>query len=308
LKGKKIKINKMKKIITIAILAIAMNAVAQVPAWQWAKKEGGLNSDMGNSIAMDASGNTYVLGSSASLNITFDSIVLTNPSGSGAIDMFIVKYNISRKVAWVKSVDCASGTNIAVDAAGNCYITGQFSCSVITFGSVSLTNSAGLSADMFIVKYDTNGNVVWAKSAGGVGINGTNTTCVGVDIAVDANENPYVTGYFYGPDIIFGSDTLINVAGIGNDMFIVKYDASGTVVWAKSAGGSTYDLGNCIVTDINGNNYVGGNFYGTITFGSTTLTSAGDSDAFIVKYDASGTALWAKSIGGGKGDGGGSRV
>ncbi len=154
----------------------------------------------------------------------------------------------------------------------------------------TLTNS-GVYSDIFVVKYDSSGNVVWAKSASGTSLD------EGYSITVDANGNSYVTGYFYSPTITFDTATLTSSGG--GDIFIVKYDASGNVVWVKSAGGTYYDYGQSIAVDANGNSYVTGIFgSSTITFGSTTLTNSGDYDVYIVKYDASGNVVWAKSAGG----------
>ncbi len=80
----------------------------------------------------------------------------------------------------------------------------------------------------------------WVQSAGG-----TNSD-YGQSIAVDASGNSYVTGYFYSPTITFGTTTLTNASSGTADMFVVKYDASGNVVWAKSAGGTSMDFGNSI--------------------------------------------------------------
>ena len=165
----------------------------------------------------------------------------------------------------------AGGTNtdyansVIVDANGNTYVVGYFSSSSITFGTTTLTNSG--SADMFIVKYDASGNMLWAKSAGGT------SNDYAQSIAVDANGNTYVAGYFNSSSITFGSNTLTNAAG-DYDMFVVKYDASGNVLWAKSAGGTSDDQANSITVDANGNIYVAGSFKSaSITFGATTLTN-----------------------------------
>ncbi|MBI3501256.1 MAG: T9SS type A sorting domain-containing protein, partial [Bacteroidetes bacterium] len=91
-----------------------------------------------------------------------------------------------------------------------------------------------------------------------------------------------VTGYFLSPAITFGTTTLTNAGNY--DIFIVKYDASGTVLWATSAGGTNSDVGRSIATDANGNVLVTGYFLSpTLTFGTTTLTNAGGWDMFIVK-------------------------
>ena len=120
----------------------------------------------------------------------------------------------------------------------------------------------------------------------------------GRSIAVDANGNSYVTGYFYSSTITFGLTTLTN-SGVYSDIFVVKYDSSGNVVWAKNTGGTNEDKGYGIAVDAIGNSYVTGWFSSsTITFGSTTLTNSGSDDIFVVKYDSSGNVMRAKSAGG----------
>jgi len=176
---------------------------------------------------------------------------------------------------------------IAVDASGNSYVTGGFEGTAI-FGSTTL--ESGGSQDIFVAKLDNRGNWLWAKKAGGT------DSDYGYGIAVDASGNSYVTGYFKG-SATFGSTTLTN-NGFAN-IFIAKLDSSGNWLWAKNAGYSGCGTsGNGIAVDASGNIYVTGDFSGSATFGSITLTSNGDSDIFIAKLDSSGNWLWAKNAGG----------
>ena len=148
-------------------------------------------------------------------------------------------------------------------------------------------------------------DLVWAKRAGGT------RTDLGRGIAVDGSGNSYVTGKFslsatFGPGET--NETTLTGAGL-DDIFVVKYDASGALVWAKRAGGTGLDVGVGIAVDGSGNSYVTGSFRGSPTFGpgetnETTLTSEGDIDIFVAKYDASGDLVWAKRAGGTSGDGG----
>ena len=256
----------------------------------WAKSAGGTYTDSGNSISTDASGNSYITGSFFSPTITFGSTTLTNAGGS---DIFVVKYDGAGNVLWAKSAGGTGsgiGTSISIDASGNSYITGYFFSPTITFGSTTLTNAG--SDDIFVVKYDGAGNVLWAKSAGG-----TNDD-YGNSISTDANGNSYITGSFTSSTIAFGSTTLTNTSASQSDLFVVKYDGAGNVLWAKSAGGNEYDYGYSISTNANGNSYITGGFGNSISFGNTTLTSGGSNDIFVVKYDGAGNVLWAKSAGG----------
>lgn len=188
-------------------------------------------------------------------------------------------------------------SSVTTDVSGNVYITGSFYSSSIDFGVYTLINAdpTGNKSDMFIAKYDSLGNVLWAESSGGLNEDG------GYSVTTDASGNAYVTGYFASTSISFGSTTLVN-AGL-YDMFIVKYDASGNVLWTKSAGKIGDDYGRSITTDASNNVYVTGSFQSpTIRFDLITLTNTDTSgttyDMYILKYDSTGTVLWADSKGG----------
>jgi hypothetical protein len=224
--------------------------------------------------------------------------LLTNGDTSGTLsDIFIVKYDSIGNVLWAKSAGGTSSdqsNSIATDGSGNVFVTGCFSSPSIIFGTTTLTNSG--SFDIFIVKYDIGGNVIWAKSSDGAGYE----EAWGLGITTDVNRNVFVTGRMISPTLIFGSDTLTS-EGTSN-IFTVKYDATGNVLWARSTDGTSSNAGNGITADMSGNSYVTGSFGTPITFGSFTLSSSGGTDIFTVKYDASGNVLWAKSAGGAYGD------
>lgn len=129
----------------------------------------------------------------------------------------------------------------------------------------------------------------WARHAGGA------TADEAMDISVDADGNTYTTGYFTAA-ASFGGITLSS-SGV-TDVFISKTSPNGDFLWALKAGGSGSDRALSIKTDAAGNSYITGFFYGTATFGTQTLTSAGVQDVFVAKYDASGGFVWATSAGG----------
>jgi len=291
-----------QKLYTLFILLLCGMATfsqEQAPDWAWAKSAGGSNDDYGKSIATDAAGNVYITGSFASDSITFGNITLTNAYTIGC-DIFIVKYNPNGNVLWAQSAGgdwFDYGTSLAIDAVGNIYLTGVYSSTSINFGNYTFNNPIPKAKNIFIVKYDPNGNVLWAQSADGSG--------EGTGIATDIANNIYITGYFSSSTITFGNITLTNEYTVNSDIFLVKYDSNGNVLWAKSAGGISSDNSNSITIDTSGNVYITGFFDSqNITFGTITLTKTNygsNGDVFITKYDPVGNVLWAKSAGGGIG-------
>jgi hypothetical protein len=255
----------------------------------WAISAGGNAADQAYCCTTDASGNIIVTGWFQSPTITFGTTVLTN---GGSYDMFIVKYDPNGNVLWANS---AGGTGVengygcSADANGNIIASGSFRSPSITFGTTVLTNAGNY--DNYLVKYDPNGNVVWANGTGG------NASDEAYSCTADPGGNIIATGWFQSPTITFGTTVLTNAGNA--DMFIVKYDPSGNVLWAQSAGGSQIDGGKSCSTDASGNIVLCGSFSSpSISFSAITLTNAGNSDIYLVKYDPWGNVLWAKSVGG----------
>jgi hypothetical protein len=255
----------------------------------WAKSAGGRGYDYANSVAVDASGSTYLAGSFGSPTITFGSLILKN---TGSSDMFLTKYSTDGNVLWAKQTGGAGSDaaySVAVDVSGNIYIAGDFESSSLRFDSTKLTN-AGL-YDIFLAKYDSSGNELWVKSAGGTGYDYV------YSIATDGTGNIYITGIFYSPTITFGSETLKNAGS--SDIFLAKYDAAGNMLWVRRAGGAEWDVASSVAVDASGNSYIAGHYReSTIAFGSSSLTNAGFDDIFLAKYDTKGNVIWAKSAGG----------
>ena len=284
----------MKKIplISSIIILVCSSAISQVPAWQWAHVA---DSEEGNSIVTDAFGNVYVAGYFSTQTAIFGNDTLINPSW-GQNEILLVKYDSSGNILWATSAggivdDAANG--ISIDLSGNIYMTGSFNSPSVIFGNDTLLN-ASAGSEAFVAKYDSAGNILWARSSTGVGIE--LSTCVDVDI----NANVCISGYF-NTTVIFGNDTLFN-SGTGAELFVAKYDSSGNVLWVKSAGGNLDEIAYGIACDGVGNIYVTGYFKSpTFVFGGTTLANAGatsTNDFFILKYDAAGNPLWANRAGG----------
>ena len=265
----------------------------------WAKSTGGKGNACGKHIATDAEGNLYITGEFWSESIIFGNITLVN---AGNRDIFVVKYDPSGNAMWAKGAGGKLATRcygISIDAGGNVLVTGLFYSPDITFGCTTLNNNGD--ENIFLVKYDSNGDVIWAKSAGGTFVDR------GYGIATDAGGNVYITGGFYSSSITFGTTTLTNTDNAcSDDIFLVKYDTDGNVLWAKGAGGTSLEAGNSISIDADGNVYVTGYFLSSsIAFDDITLTSANTSfKIFIAKYDTDGNVIWVKNTrgaGGGRG-------
>ncbi|MBK6989565.1 MAG: T9SS type A sorting domain-containing protein [Bacteroidetes bacterium] len=284
----------MKKHIQhILILAFVCTTItiAQTPNWKWARSAAGGEYDQSSTITTDASGNVIIAGYFASDFITLGSITLQN-AGLGFDDVFIAKYDSSGNLVWAQSFGSTSddkATAVTTDNAGNIYLTGYFYSPTITIGTYTFTN-AGNVGDIFIVKYDSNGNILWATKEGGPGLE------IPYAISVDALNNIVLVGRFSSNSITFGTTTLALAGSM--DVFVVKYNATGNVLWAQGEGGGSNDEAYAVKVDGSGNIYVAGYFNQNAMFGTIALSTTGISDAFIAKYDSSGTVLWAKKAGG----------
>jgi Beta-propeller repeat len=208
-----------------------------------------------------------------------------------------------------RSSDNDSGNAIAIDSAGNSYITGKLQGSNIAFGSASLTTQ-DLSPDAFVTKLDASGNFLWTKTfAGSSAVIPGAALDVGQGITVDSAGNVFVIGSFQGTMQLGASSSLTSNGVL--DVFVLKLNGTdGNVTWGKNFGSAGIDQGFAIALDSNNNAYITGTFGDTsfssqggvssdASFGSTTLTRTGSTDAFIAKLDGSnGNVTWAKNYGG----------
>ena len=249
---------------------------------------------VGYSVASDLSGNTYVTGYFVD-TISFGGTMLQSVN-TGTPDVFLVKYDPNGNVLWAKQSNLNTGFgyaySVATDAAGDAYITGIF-WGTLGFGGQSVSNIAKY-GDEFAVKYDPNGNVLWAKAAT-TPSNGSYSW--GNSIAVDASGNAYVTGQFLNT-LYFGAYTVSSPQSY--DMFLAKYDANGNQLWTiqgAPANAASYANAYSVSVDGPGNAYVTGQFANLYSFGSITIqstrTKLGDSsDVYLAKFDPNGNALW----------------
>lgn len=263
----------------------------------------------GRATATDANGNTYVTGTFFGGDVDFDPSPAPGDTAflsSNGRDIFLAKYDANGAYVYAFGIGGAldGGHGIALDQSGNVYITGLFQGTNIDFDPSA--NSALITANgtnAFLAKYDATGTYVYALSLGG-----NDNTASGV--AVDASGNAYITGGFSGTTDFDPSGATANLTpNGGSDIFLAKYSPSGAYISAVSMGGTGNDGGASVAVDVNNNVYLTGSFRETADFdpsGSTlNLTSNGNIDAFLAKYDASGAILYAFNIGGNGNDNGG---
>ena len=260
------------------------------PVLSYSTYLGGSSDDVGTAVAVDASGNTYLAGYTYSSDFP-----LLNPYdrslGHGDEDVFIAKLNpagsalvYSTYLGAAKSLDFA--TDIAVDTAGNAYVTGMTSGTdfPVTAGAYQ-TGATGGGA--FAVKLNATGNsLVYSTYILGV---------TAPRIATDAAGNVYLTGSAT-PAFSTTAGAFQSASGNpgGTNAFIAKLNATGTAMaYATFLGGSGTDTGKGIAVDGQGNAYVAGSTTSDDfpTASALQATRQGGQDGFVAKLTPSGTAL-----------------
>jgi TolB-like protein len=216
----------------------------------WAKTYGGTGGDWAFSVQQTSDGGYIVAGE-------------TNSFGTGSDDIILIKTDANGNIVWAKTY---GGTgydwvfSVQQTSDGGYIVTG----STYSFG-------AGYN-DIILIKTDANGNIVWAKTYGG-------TSLDWVSSVQQTSDGGYiVTGSTYS----FG-------AGYYTDIFLIKADANGNVIWAKTYRGTYDDYASSVQQTSDG---------GYIVSGSTNSFGAGSYDIFLMKTDANGNIIWAKTYGG----------
>jgi hypothetical protein len=269
---------------------------------------GGSGFDAGRGIAVDSAGNAYVTGYTDSTEASFPVTVGPSLSYNGGVyDAFVAKVNPDGTAlvyaGYIGGSREDQGLGIAVDGAGNAYVTGFTTSTEATFPVTVgpyLTHNGGF-WDAFVAKVNAAGTaLVYAGYIGG------DREDIGMGIAVDSAGNAYVTGYTDSTETSFPVTVGPDLTHNGFfDAFVAKVNPAGTaLVYAGYIGGSGIDVGNGIAVDSSGNAYVTG--YTTSTeatfpvLGGPDLTfNGGILDAFVAKVNAAGTALvYAGYIGG----------
>lgn len=283
------------------MLLFAHGAWAQPPTYVWAKMLPGNVESVQRGTAVDVSGNVYLFGNFWG-TVDFDpnagTVNLTPPTYGTSV--YIAKYDPNGAYLWAKYIPLTTYAGaMAIDAAANIYICGYYQGTNIDFdpgaGTAYLSSNAG-SNDIYLAKYDANGNYVWAKSLGTAGSEAAN------DLQVDAAGNLIVVGNFSGTLDFDPAAGVTNRTAVGGvDGFLAKYDGNGNLIWADAMGSTGAEDFREVYVNSTGI-CLTGSYSATADLdpgsGTANLTAVGNADALLAKYDANGNYVWAKSLSG----------
>jgi hypothetical protein len=270
----------------------------------WAECMNGDDDFIAGSIAVDINLNVVVTGGFKGTG-DFDPGIavfnLTAPGASGYSDMFVVKLDASGSFAWAEKFGSSApdmGSSIAIDSLGYIYATGNFQGIVDFDPGSGVHNLTSSNSDVFVLKLDPLGNYSWVKQMGGPSYD--YSLCIKTDVL----NNSCIIGYFKGTADFDPGGGVYNLtsAGTGYNCFLTKLNSTGNFLYAGVISASSGSIGNALDLDYSGNIYATGYFTGTADFdtgpGVFSITSNGQSDAFILKMDSSGNFIWAKNLGG----------
>jgi len=226
---------------------------------------------------VDGSGNVIITGNFLGA-ISFGGAELrSGPSPS----MFLAKLDAEGAHVWSRNFNSNTsgvmGNGVAVDPDGNVIVTGGFN-GTVNFGGRTFTSTGG--ADMYVAKFDADGSHVWSKAYGTEGIDRWD----GASVAVDDSGDIAIAGVTYK-----GSTDW--------DALVAKFDADGRLLWRHLFGDGDDQRATSVAVDGSGSVVAAGCCKGSVDFGGGTLTSAGDFDIWVAKFDADGNHLWSQRFG-----------
>ena len=286
----------MKQIYTL-IIFLSLQTVLFAQQWEWANAVGGTGTDLGKSVSVDPDGNVYVAGDFTSPTLQFGQTTLVNTSF--ATDIFLAKYDPNGNVLWAVQANGSAHDyvrGLKTDVLGNAYVTGYYGSSSLTFGNQTIQNSGSPNGDLYLAKYDPNGNILWVRNS-----EGSSNSDGARAVETVATAGAVIGGPFQSSSITFDTIVLNNVSAPDQDGYIAAIDSTGDVDWAMRYGGNEHDRTNGLSADAAGNIYAVGVFESNqMSFSGSTLTNAGNGtyDMFLSKFDNSGNVQWVHRFGG----------
>jgi hypothetical protein len=248
--------------------------------FKWVRNGGSAGRDEAHGIACDSYGNVYMCGYYRD-GCHLGGQTLSSPNGKS--NMFLVKYSPSGSMIWVKTGGGTwddVGWSMVIDSNNKLFVAGEFN-GYASFNGTHISTSGA--ADIFVANYDTNGNLMWIKKAGGdLPDRAKGIYCAG--------NRLFITGA-YGATAQFGP--YYKTAADSSDIFIASLDKTGVFKWVLTGGGQAdayedlgYESGIAVVADMSGNVYGTGSMLNGATFGSTTLKPWTRTDMFLAKIIA----------------------
>lgn len=253
---------------------------------QWNTRFQGVGVDID---ALKTNGDVYVTGTFAEAAI-LNGINFMPKYGNR--DAFVMKLNTGGQVVWASVLggsNTDSGNEIVVGEDGAVAVIGPFDGGGnFTFPDNSSNVFNGGDTDVWLTLYNADGTFKWGTVLKGNGHE------EGRGVSLDATGNVLVCGEFDN-QLVFGNTTLQTTGQ--SDIYLAKYNAAGNVLWSRKFGSAGIDAARGIDPSPDGGVIVSGEFTSAIQFDSITLTSQGGKDVFLVKLNASGNVVWAKSFG-----------
>lgn len=298
----------MKHILQTMMSALLLSSLissqinAQAPTFTWAKAIGGSGTVIGNSVCTDAAGNSYTIG-------TFNAEADFNPNptetnilASFGEDAFVVKLDSDGNFVWAFQIGNDAndeGKSIMLDKNGDLVVTGIFDGTADFDPGPDVFNLTSDGRDIFIAKFSTDGDLIWAKSLGGESSDDTEA------FAIDPFGAIFISGFFSIEGTLNPGNTPV-AASEGN--FICKLTSNGTFEWAVNIGNANI---RAISLSSTNDILITGEFSGTVDFDPGVDVAelyAFVPSIFIAKYTPDGEYVWAHDIGGGDYDSGGTAI
>ncbi len=269
----------------------------------WHVAVGGSGTEIPKCLKLDQQGHLLIAGRFDSYFDWDPGVDTTAFTSAGSTDGFVAMYDTSGQFHWVQRIGGAGHDEtygVDFDEVGNIYITGWMS-QTVRFGAgtnpITITNTSG-GWDSYFAKLDPDGNFLWAKGIQGAGAQNSRS------IACGGAGDIYIHGSFSGTTDFDPSATDFSLTSAGgNDAFLCKYDTAGTLIWAKSIGGTGNEGAEVVLSDRQGHLFITGSYQNSISFplasGTQTLVALGssnNSNNYYAKLDTAGTTLWANSV------------